>query len=224
MLTTANTVCQCVHQHNKRLRSGPESREREAEKNCEEDHLKYVPLREGVKYRGGNDVHQEFSHSLGLGLPSVLSDRLRVECGHIDIETASRAYDVAYDQTYEKREGGNNFEIQQCHTAEATDFLKVFHAGNPGDHRAENDKSDDHGDDADKSVSQRLHGNCALRIQVPQDDGRNHSKQHLRPKGAVERELGGVQFCGNGAVRLLFLNGCHRDVACCAPIGPDRSL
>jgi hypothetical protein len=54
----------------------------------------------------------------------------------------------------------------------------VLHAGDADDDRAEDDRGDDHLDQLDEAIAQRLHRRAGLRVEMPQqhtdDDGRDH--------------------------------------------------
>ena len=55
-------------------------------------------------------------------------------------------------------ERGYDFKVEQRFAADAADLLHVLHPGDAGDHGAEDHQRDDHGDQADERVAQRLHG------------------------------------------------------------------
>jgi hypothetical protein len=94
---------------------------------------------------------------------------------------------VANDQTDEEGERGDNFEVEQRFTAHAANFFHVRHAGDAGDYRAENDQGDDHGDEADETVTERLHGHGFRGAQIAERYRESDGDQDLHPEICVER-------------------------------------
>src|SRR5205823_12606526 len=66
------------------------------------------------------------------------------------------------------------------------DLLDVLHAGDTGDHRAEDHRGDDHLDQFDEAVSQRLHRGGQARIIDAQQDTDNNREQYLDIKDFIE--------------------------------------
>ena len=85
-------------------------------------------------------MHQKICHALCLRLTRIIGDGLRIEGRDIHVEAAAGMDHIAHDQSDEQRDGRDDFEIKQRHAADPPDFLQVLHAGDSGDHRAEDDQ------------------------------------------------------------------------------------
>jgi hypothetical protein len=95
-----------------------------------------------------------------------------------------------------QRDGAHDLEVQQRKTAGLAHLLHVFHAGDADHHRAEDDRRDDHLDELDEAVAQRLHGLAERGIEVAEQHADDHRGDHLHVKGSVQRELlGGCTCC-----------------------------
>ena len=81
-----------------------------------------------------------------------------VESGGIYVQATAGMHEVADDKSDEQRKSGDNFEIQQYFAADAADFFHVLHAGDTRDYGAKDDQRNDHRDQTNETVSERLHG------------------------------------------------------------------
>jgi hypothetical protein len=59
----------------------------------------------------------------------------------------------------------------------------VLHSRDAGD-RAEDEHGDDHRDQPNEGIAQRLHGDGATRAQIPERDSNRHSDENLHPRDA----------------------------------------
>ncbi len=150
-------------------------------------YLQDVALGERIHHRVRNDVHQEVGDALRFGLAGVISHGLGVERGGIDVESAAWLHHVPDHQADQQRDGGYDFKVEQRFAADAPHLLHVLHPGNAGDHGAEDHQRDDHGDQADERVAQRLHGDRSSRAEIAQNDGDCDREQHLRREALVDR-------------------------------------
>jgi hypothetical protein len=134
-------------------------------------------------------VHQEIGGRLAVRLGCVRCHRLAVERRRVDVKTRARLQHVRRDQAKQQRKRRHDFEIQQRFAAHPPDLLHVFHAGNAGHHRTEDDWTDDHLDQLDETVPERLHlgGECG--IKMPERDTNGNRHEHLRVQDFIERFL-----------------------------------
>ena len=95
--------------------------------------------------------------------------------------------EVAYDEADEQCERGDHFEVEQRLATDAANLFHVLHAGNAGDHRAKNDQRNDHGDEANETISKRLHGNGVGGTQIAERYRENNGDEYLHPEICVER-------------------------------------
>ena len=85
---------------------------------------------------------------------------------------------------------GYHFKVEQRLAAHAPDLLHVLHPGDAGDHGAEDHQRDDHGDQANERVAERLHGDRFRRADIAQNDGNRDGEQHLCREALVDRPTG----------------------------------
>ncbi len=83
-------------------------------------------------------------------------------------------------QPDDQRDRADDLEIQQRQPAGLADLLHVFHAGDADHHRAEDDRRDDHLDQLDEAIAERLHARAHRGVKVAQGDAGNHGTHHLK--------------------------------------------
>ena len=131
-------------------------------------------------------MQQEIRNALRLGLPGVIRHRLSIQRGRIGVESAARVQHVAAHQTYEQRQSRHHLKVDQCFPADAADLLHVFHACDAGHHGAKDDQRNDHRDQPDERIPQRLHRDRRCRSQVAERDRRADGQQHLHRRTWVK--------------------------------------
>jgi hypothetical protein len=81
---------------------------------------------------------------------------------------------------------------------------------------AEDDWSDEHLDQLDERVAERLHLRANLRIEVPKDDAYQNGRQHLRIKALVKwlavRCPSNRGFCVSHLISPMFRRNARRSV------------
>ena len=146
-----------------------------AEKNGEQQDLQNLAFGERVDRRGRNDVEQEFGGRVHLAWAGVRRQGVGIEGGRIDIHTGARLQGIDDDQTDDEGHRAHHFEIDECKTAGLADFLDVFDAGNARHHSAKDNWCNQHLDELDEPITQRLHFRAKRRIaathQHPECDG-----------------------------------------------------
>jgi hypothetical protein len=134
-----------------------ETVQRKAEQHRDQQHLQDLALGEGVDQRVGNDVQDEVDRAGHLARAGVRGDRLGVQRGGVDVHARAGLQHVHQHQADHQRNAADHLEVQQRQAAGLADLLHVFHAGDAHHHRAEDDGRDDHLDQLDEAVAQRLH-------------------------------------------------------------------
>ena len=167
----------------------------EAEHHRDQQHLQNLSLGEGIDQRVGDDVQHEIGGALHLARAGVGRDALGVELAHVHVHARTGPHDVDDDQAHHQRDAGNDLEIQQRQAAGLADLLHVLHAGDAHHHRAEDDRRDDHLDELDEAVAQRLHRFPDRRIEVAEQHADDHRGDHLHVQRTIERELSGGCAC-----------------------------
>ena len=80
-----------------------------------------------------------------------------VERRGIDVHAGAGLHDVDDREADDQRDRADDLEIEQRIAAGLADLLHVLHAGDADDDRAEDDRRDDHLDQLDEAVAERLH-------------------------------------------------------------------
>ena len=153
--------------------------QRETEQHGEQQHLQDLALRECVDDGARNDVEQEIGRALHLAGLRVGGDALRVECGRIDVHAGARLDDVDDRKSHDERDRAHDLEIEERVAARLADLLHVFHAGDADDDGAEDDGRNDHLDELDEAVAERLHRGTRVRKEVPEEDTDHDGNDHL---------------------------------------------
>jgi hypothetical protein len=196
--------------------------QREAEQHREQQHLQDLALGEGVDHAVRDDVEQEVGGAGHLARRHVAGDALGVQGGRVDVHAGARLQQVHQHQADEQGDGGEDLEVQQGQAAGLADLLHVLHAGDAQHHGAEDDRGDDHLDQLDEAVTQRLHLRGQVRREMPQQHAHRDGEQHLHVQGAVERGLAGAPGrglggCGHGEraeAEAEIIEAALRPVAC----------
>ena len=127
--------------------------QREAEQDREQQHLKDVAAREGADDTVGNDVENEVDRMLCLGLFHEVRHGAGIGLRR---DAAPDRHEVADDEADDQGEGRDDLEIDQRLDRDAADLLGLLDMRDAGNDRAEDDRRDDHLDELDEAVTQRL--------------------------------------------------------------------
>ena len=157
----------------------PGQRQAHPEQDREQQDLEQVPLGKGVHRAGGDDVHQEIDGSLRFGGRGQAGQGFRVDGGRVGVDSGPGLDDVDHDKPDDQGQCGDDLEIEDGLAAHAAYRLDVFHLGDAHGHGAEDDGSDDHLDEVDERVSQRLEINAQRGIEVPDQDTENQGDNNL---------------------------------------------
>ena len=163
-----------------------EKREREGEQHREEQHLQDLAFSEGPDDRRGNDVHHELGHALLPGLRRIALNRGRVDRAGIDVHAGAGPPNVDEEEPDDQCQRCNDFEVDECFDRDPADPFQVFHPHDPVHDRAEDDRRDQHPDDFDEGVAQRLHAHGKPRIEVAEQDAGENRGPDLEVQVPVE--------------------------------------
>ncbi len=151
-------------------------------------------------------MHQEVGDGLRFGLSRIISNGARVERGCVHVKAAAGVNHVADEESDDKRECGYDFEVEKSLAADAADLAQILHAGDSGDHGAEDHHRDDHGDQADEGIAQRLHRDAAHGPEVAEEHRQPNADCYLHPQRFVEAPSARDGRVGLGRCRhFLFL-------------------
>ncbi|MNP52920.1 hypothetical protein D3C76_1473450 [compost metagenome] len=142
----------------------------EAEDHREHQHLQDVAVGEGTDHGVGDDIEQEANGGLLRAGGGVSGHAAGVQGGDVDVHASARLDHVDDDEADDQGDGGDDFKVQQRVAAGLADRLHALHAGDAADHGAEDDRGDDHFDQFDEPVTQRLQGHAGFRVVMAQQD------------------------------------------------------
>src|ERR1700751_591867 len=114
-----------------------------------------------------------------------LSERLgllnlcNVQCFRIDVKTGSGRQEIYDNQPDEKGECRNQLKVDQRLYADPSEFLEIGDRGDAMNHRAKNDRRDDHLDQVDESVPQRFQAFAKIGKLVSDQNAEKDRDQYL---------------------------------------------
>jgi hypothetical protein len=192
----------------------------ESEQDREEQNLQDLAFREGAHHGVGDDVHQEFDRALLPGLRRVDLDRLGIDRPGIHVHADAGLKDIDHDQANDQRKRGDDLEINQRLQPDAADLLQILHAGDAVHDGAEDDWGDEHLDQLDEPVAERLHCLAEMRVEMAEQDTEHDRGEHLHVEMCVKRlvrDIGRHRTCRHhGLPSMLFGAGVIRTPLCVA--------
>ena len=117
----------------------------------------------------------------------------------------ARLADVHHKQTDDECNSGYHFKIKKRETARFAHLLHVFHAGDARHHRTENHGRDDHFDQTDKTVAERLHLGANVWEEEAEEHAENNRADHLKVENLVDR----CSFLAAHDAHIKFLKAAH---------------
>ncbi|MDT4857989.1 hypothetical protein FQZ97_924350 [compost metagenome] len=146
----------------------------DTEQDRKQQDLQDVALGEGVDDGVGDDVHDEVHergmfHCCGVGCQAG-----GVQRRDIDVHPCAGFEHIHHHQADHQCQRRYDFEVQQRAKADAPQFLHVVHARNTRDHRQENHRSEEHFDQFDEGVAQRLECCAGFGNEHPDDGAEDH--------------------------------------------------
>ena len=109
-----------------------------------------------------------------------------IECGDVDVHAIAWLHDVDDDQANQQGDGRNDLEIEQRVATGLANRFHVLHARDTADDGTEDDRGDDHFDQLDEPVTQRLNGHTELWVEVTERDTDDNCNNHLEIQGFVQ--------------------------------------
>ena len=127
-----------------------------------------------------NDVLQEADYAAArFGLLLVLGRRRRIERRPIDHHAGARLDQIGDYKADDQGNGRQHLEIHQGLDSDTPDLLEVAHVRYADHDREKNDRADDHLDERDECIAERLHRCPESGIEVAEQDAGDDSDQHL---------------------------------------------
>ena len=159
-------------------------------------HLQHVAGGEGIDHRGGNQLHQEFHCAPAyqfLGVAGKCTHGFGVESAGIHIHAHAWLEPKGQRQTQQQRDGRHDLKVDQCLDPNAPDAPKIACTSNPMDDHTEHQDGNDHLDQFDEAVAQRLELDGELGRTHAQDHPQEQCQQHL-PEQRFEKLCHGVSI------------------------------
>jgi hypothetical protein len=123
-----------------------------------------------LTHRGRDQLHQEVDRTAPVSLLAFSTNPLIAVASRgrrIDVHADARLEDEGEQQAERQRDGGHDLEVDQRLDADAADALQVAGAGDAVHHDAEHQHRDDHLDQLDEAVAQRLELDAELGQKKP---------------------------------------------------------
>ena len=152
----------------------------------EQQHLQDLPFRERIDDRAGDHGEQELHGALHLARLGIGRDRLGVEGRGIDVHAGARPHDVDDHEPDDQSDRADDLEVDEREPSGLADLLHVLHAGDADHHGAEDDRRDDHLDELDEAVAERLHRRPGLGEEVAEQNAEDDGDDHLEVEALVE--------------------------------------
>jgi hypothetical protein len=151
----------------------------DAEQYGEENDLQDVAFGERVDRTRGNDVHHDVDEAQLLSLLRVLGDVPFGQRG--DTDARPRFEDIHNEQADGQSQCGDDLKVDESLGADFSNLPEVGHVGDAEYDGQKDDRADDHLDQADESIAERLHG--------PAGAGRDQAEDHAGSNG--QQDLNG---------------------------------
>ena len=156
----------------------------------EEQHLKHVVASEGVDRRGGDDVQDEAADPFALQLVRIGGVRIHrrsIELRGIDIHAVAGAEDESEHDSEHQGDGCHDLEVDEGLDADTPDLLEVAGSRDAMHDDAEDDWRDNHRNQLQKSVAQKLELDGEVRHRHAQHDAQQQRDKNLNEERLVQR-------------------------------------
>ena len=186
-----------VDEAQQRLAALAERLQPEGEQDREEQHLQDLARREGADHGRGDDVHGGNRTVLcSLALAVKLAIALVSMALGSTFMPAPGCNRLTTMRPMTRADRGDDLEVDERLEADAPDLLHVLHAGDAVHDGEEDDRRDDHLDQLDEGVAERLHGLAERRVEMPEqhpedDGGQDLGVEVLIPLAVVNRRCCG---------------------------------
>ncbi len=149
-------VGEAIDEVQNRLAVRTQTMQGETEDHREHQDLQDIAVGEGADDGVRNHVEDKADNALVLARSHIGCDLGSIKRADVDVHAGTRLDHVDHDQTDQQGDGRNDLEVQQRITTGLADRLHVLHAGDTADDRTEDDRRDNHLDQFDEPVTQRL--------------------------------------------------------------------
>ena len=168
-----------------------EDQQREPRQNRHQQDLEDVALGKGAADAVRDQVKHEVDARLVLGLLGVALHHLGAGAG--PAESPPHGDQVSDHHPDHQGEGRHHFEVHQRLEPDPTDLAGILDMRDPRHHRTENDRSDQHLDQSDESVTQGLGPGIGRHRWKRHADGDTEDNRHqdLDVENPIERFAGG---------------------------------
>ena len=120
------------------------------------------------------------------------------------MHTAARSKGIHKDKTYNESDGTDHFKVQDGQATGFAHFFHVFHAGDTGHDRTENDGGNNHFDQFDETVTERFHRSADIRVEITQQDADDDRTDHLEVENFIDRFFHIRPFLKGGFFHLVY--------------------
>ncbi|MNE07948.1 hypothetical protein D3C80_1005890 [compost metagenome] len=145
-----------------------------------------------------------------MRLGSVSRNSLAVERGRIDVHAGTRLQQVADNEADDQGQRREGQEVEHRLAGNASNLLEIRHAGNTGGDSQEDHRCDDHLDELDERVAERLQAGAEIRPEMADQHADDDSGQYLNIKLAVQRQRGtrlrGIGYCNHFVLHRTTTN------------------
>ena len=112
----------------------------------------------------------------------------------IDVHPAPGLPQIDGDKPDNQSDRRQHLEIDDRFESDAPDPRHIRHARDAVNHRAKDDWRDQHADQLDEGVSERLHAHAEAWIELAQKDPHNHRERERTPRAACTSASSGRIF------------------------------
>jgi hypothetical protein len=153
--------------------------QREAHQQGDQQRLQHRPAGQRREQRGRDQRQDEPGGALGGGLGG-LRQQLGTGAAHLvgQLQPVTRVQDVAHDQADGQRHRRHRDEVAQRQAADPADLRGLPDGADAQHDRAEDDRRDDHLDQADERGAQPLEADAELGEDQPDDDAGDDRGDH----------------------------------------------
>ncbi len=127
-------------------------------------------------------MQQEVGDRLLMRLGGVGGDRMDVHVAQVDVHPRAGLEEVHGQEGEGQGDGGDQLEVDQRLQRHASDLAHVVHAGDAVHDGAEDHRRDDHPDQGDEGVAERLHLGAEVRVEPAEQAAGDHADEDLEPE------------------------------------------
>ena len=181
-----------------RCRRVSDHRHGNPEQDGHEQGLQDVAFGEGADQRGRDDAHQEADDGRLVSGGGVLRHRSGVQRRGVDVQSTARLDYIGDNKADDQGEGREEEEIGKGLARHPADLPEIPHPGDARGDRQKDHRSDDHLDQFDKGVTQRLQAFAEIRPEMTNGPARHDRQQHNEVQTAIEWTAHGGSSGGGG--------------------------